>query len=55
MIRLLAIALERLGHAAHVIHDAVTDDRRFDYDAHYGRERKERARRIKTLARIYNA
>ncbi len=43
-IRLLTIALERIGHAAHVIHDAVTDDRRFDYDAHYGREPRSPAR-----------
>ncbi len=38
MIHLFKFALESIGHAAHVIHDAVTDDRRFDYDAHYGRE-----------------
>ncbi len=38
MIRLFALVMEGIGHAAHVIHDAVTDDRRFDYDAHYGRE-----------------
>ncbi len=38
MIRILTIALESTGHAALVIYDAVTDLRRFDYDAHYGRE-----------------
>ncbi len=38
MIRLFTIALESTGHAALTIYDAVTDLRRFDYDAHYGRE-----------------
>ncbi len=38
MIRLLTIAFKGIVRAWCVIDEAVTDDRRFDYDAHYGRE-----------------